>query len=87
MLLYVTDTDTDEYLGEIEPADTSEILECLEDSDYIEAAEDCTVILRSDGDYNITENGDAILRLSLTEPELDEEEEEDDEELDEDDED
>ena len=84
-LYYVLDADTDEVLGEIETVRDSEILEALENSDYIESAEECALVNRPDGEFHVTEEGDTILWLSLTDPE-DDDSEEDDEDDDEDDE-
>lgn len=81
-LYYVLDADTDEVLGEIETVRDSEILEALENSDYIEDAEECALMSRPDGEFHVVEDGETILYLSLTDPESDDEDEDEDEDVD-----
>jgi hypothetical protein len=86
-MFYVVDADTEETLGEIDTTDETLILKTLEDSDYIDDAEDCVLVPRPDGEYHVVENDITTLWLSRTDPEEldDDDDDDDDEDEDEDD--
>lgn len=79
-LYYVLDADTDEVLGEIETVRDSDILEALENSDYIDDVDTCALRVRPDGEFSVIEDGDTILHLSLTDPESEEDDGDEDDE-------
>lgn len=85
MRYFVIDTEEDEFVGTIDCRNTDEgILQALEDSDYIDCGEDCTLKTDSDGSAEVTEDGELILKLSLTDPTADDDDDDDDFEDDED---
>lgn len=89
-LYYVVDPNTGECEGEIEPDnDTSaEILEALENSDYILGADDHRLVPRPDGEWAVVDtDADTVLFLDLSDPDdpdTDEDEDDTDDESDED---
>jgi hypothetical protein len=78
MRYFVIDTEEDEFVGTIDCRNTdADILQALEDSDYIDCAEDCTLKTDSNGSAEVTEDDELILKLSLTDPTADDDDEDD----------
>jgi hypothetical protein len=75
MLYYVIDPKTDEELGEID-CDDDEILDALEDSDYIEDARTCQLVSRPDDEWHVSQNGAVILWISNRGPDDDDDDDE-----------
>lgn len=80
--LHVIDARTEEILGDISAGNLGEVLEELEESDYIEGGEQFSASFGPDGCYYVYENNTRKLILSPIED--DDEEDEFDEDDDED---
>jgi hypothetical protein len=82
MLYFVIDPKTEEELGEIECAD-DELLDTLEDNAYIEAADECKLVPRPDGEWHVSDGRNVILWLSNRGPDGEDDDDDDDDDFEE----
>jgi len=77
----VYSVDTDELLGDLDVEDMTdvEILESLEDSDYISSTVGASIQHGANGDLYVTVDGARVLNLSYDECDGEDEEDEDEE--------
>lgn len=67
MRFYVLNSEGEEEAGVIDVTHTADILQVLEDADYIERAADCSLVSAVDGAYYVMQDGDRALVLETPE--------------------